>query len=93
MTTSVKPNQPRVNIEMGDGYQASDRLRAALGELQDALAEVDDGAEVEGFIYLENLAGAQVRSFKHQHVQQFTTGEAPASHQVGAVPKQDTGQR
>jgi hypothetical protein len=58
---------------MGDEYQPSDRLRAALGELHAALAETDD-SEVGGFIYLENLAGAQVRSFTHEHVENTRVG-------------------
>lgn len=70
MTTPVQPGQLRVSIEMGDGYQPSDRLRAAIEDLRAALAETED-AEVEGFVHLENLAGARVLSFTHEHVEHF----------------------
>lgn len=50
MTTPVNPDQLRVSIEMGDDYQPSDRLRAALGELVDALADGEPDAEVSGYL-------------------------------------------
>lgn len=47
MTEQVHADELRITVEMGDDYQPSDRLAAALSELQDALSETDD--EVTGF--------------------------------------------
>jgi hypothetical protein len=49
MTAPVNPDQLRISIEMGDDYQPSDRLSAALGELAATLAEEESDAEVSGF--------------------------------------------
>jgi len=49
MTSPVQPDQLRISIEMGDQYQPSERLGAALGELASALGSADADADVEGF--------------------------------------------
>lgn len=50
MTKPVQPDQLRISIEMGDEYQPSDRLGAALGELAAALAEEESDSEVSGYL-------------------------------------------
>ena len=41
-------NELRIAIEMGEGYEPTPRLAAAIEELHGALAEID-GDEVQGF--------------------------------------------
>ena len=43
----VATDQMRISVEVGEEYQPSDRVGAALAELRDALAEESD--ETEGF--------------------------------------------
>lgn len=57
MTEPVNPDQLRISIEMGDSYQPSPNLAAALTALEAALA--DPEAEVEGF-----LGNFEIQDFK-----------------------------
>ena len=57
MTTPVNPDQLRISIEMGDDYQPSPNLAAALTALEAALQ--DPEAEVEGF-----LGNFEIQDFK-----------------------------
>lgn len=68
MTTPVTPDQLRITVEMGDGYQPSDRLAAALTELTAALAEADE-AEVSGYLVGDDmgLLFAKPGSFRSIH--------------------------
>lgn len=61
MTTPLRPDQLRISIEMGDDYDASPRLRAALDELAAALEE--DSAEVEGYSWNHEIQDFRVFSF------------------------------
>lgn len=61
MTAPVNPDQLRISIEMGDDYQPSDRLGAALGELAAALADEESDAEVSGF---DKLGNFEIQDFK-----------------------------
>ena len=63
MTTPVQPDQLRISIEMGDDYQPSDRLGAALGELAAALADEESDGEVEGFYYRYELTNFSALSY------------------------------
>ena len=56
----VESDQLRVVVEMGDDYQPSDRLSAALSELAAALEESDDD-DVQGFGF--QAPEIQLRSF------------------------------
>ena len=47
MTEHVETSELRITVEMGDDFQPSDRLTAALSELAATLADADD--EVSGF--------------------------------------------
>lgn len=51
MTERVQADQLRITVEMGDEYDPSDRIAAALAELAEALADDndDDDDEVAGF--------------------------------------------
>jgi hypothetical protein len=72
MTNPVNADQLRVTVEMGDDYQPSERLAAALTELGAALTETDD--DVGGFGY------DPLRSFL------FSSG-SPAAYQGEVIPK------
>lgn len=57
MTAPIEPHQLRVSVELGEAYEPTPRLRAALVELGAALAELDeahdgddDDDEVAGFM-------------------------------------------
>jgi hypothetical protein len=51
MATPVHPEQLRISIEMGEAYEPTDRLSAALAELAAALGEAEAADdEVQGFI-------------------------------------------
>ncbi|HSL57821.1 MAG TPA: hypothetical protein VK866_08260 [Acidimicrobiales bacterium] len=83
MTTPVQPDQLRVTIEMGDDYQPTDRLRAALDELGAALAAAD-GTEVEGFL----LGNPHLRSFRTLSYDSLTAGQwtTPQLHDEQVEP-------
>ena len=49
MTTPVASDQLRINVEKGDDYTPTPRVRTALNELVAALAEAE-ADEVEGFM-------------------------------------------
>ena len=58
MTAPVNPDQLRITIEMGDDYQPSPDLAAALTALDAALR--DPGTEVEGF----KMGNFEIQDFK-----------------------------
>ena len=60
MTTPVQPDQVCISIEMGDEYQPSERLAAALGELAATLAEEESDSEVSGY----RLGTFEIQDFK-----------------------------
>lgn len=68
MTSPVQPDQLRISIEMGEQYQPSDRLSAALDELAAALAETE--SEVAGFALTDpkvtqvKMAGGGIGDFR-----------------------------
>ena len=55
MTNPVNADQLRVVVEMGDDYEPSERLAAALNELGAALAESDDDVGGFGFDPVRSL--------------------------------------
>ncbi len=57
MTAPIEPDQLRISIEMGDGYQPAPNLAAALTALEAALADAE--SEVEGF-----LGNFEIQDFK-----------------------------
>ncbi|HSL57652.1 MAG TPA: hypothetical protein VK866_07415 [Acidimicrobiales bacterium] len=88
----MSSDQLRISIEMGDEYQPTSRLRAALDELGAALAELDD-AEVAGFAGGVAMPGFRVLGFTHEHVEhlhgsrrQPTTGDGVGDRLGKNVP-------
>ncbi len=57
MTAPINSDQLRINVEMGDDYQPSPNLAAALTALEAALG--DPETEVEGF-----LGNFEIQDFK-----------------------------
>lgn len=59
----VAADQLRISVEVGDEYEPSDRVAAALRELHDALAaESETDSDVEGF-YSWTLTDVKVTSY------------------------------
>lgn len=50
----VATDEMRISVEIGDDYEPSERVGAALRELQEALAE-ESGDDVQGFYTLEDV--------------------------------------
>ncbi len=67
MTNPVNADQLRVVVEMGDDFEPSERLAAALNELGAALAESDD----------------DVGGFGFNPVRSLVFNSAPAGYQTG----------
>ena len=82
MTTPVNPDQLRISIEMGDEYQPSDRLSAALVELATTLAEEESDAEVAGF----RLGNFEIQDFKALSYD----SASPAGSKGSVFPKVET---
>ncbi len=59
MTAPINPDQLRINVEMGDDYQPSPNLAAALTALEAALQ--DPESEVQGF---DKLGNFEIQDFK-----------------------------
>lgn len=54
----VGPNEISIDIYAGEGFEASDRLKAALSELAVALSEETEEDEVAGFAMAPMTPGA-----------------------------------
>ena len=61
----VAADEMRISVEIGDDYQPSERVNAALLELQAALGE-ESGDDVEGFYKLTNV---MVTSYSYSSLQ------------------------
>ena len=73
----MSDNSVSVTIEMGDGYEPSDRLKAAVRELDQALAEAH-ADEVQGFEYEEI-------QFTYQKIEWTWAVGSPISRKFGTV--------